>query len=81
MFYYHHLVYKPKLPPGEYLWVVISNMGEATPMLKICPGKFHNFVERFKNQLKTYINDDKTLLPLSVDKAVQIVSTLVQYMK
>ena len=50
-------------------------------MLKICPGKFHSFVERFKNLLKTYINYDKTPLPLFVDKAVKIVSTLVQYIK
>ena len=30
-------------------------------MIKICPGKFYNFVERFKNLLKTYKNYDKTL--------------------
>ena len=31
--------------------------------------------------LKTYINYDKTLLPLFVDKAVKFVSTLLQYIK
>ena len=50
-------------------------------MLKIGTGKFHNFVERFKNLLKTYINYDKSPLPLFVDKAVKIVSTLLQYIK
>ena len=44
-------------------------------MLKICPGKFYNFIERFENLLKTYINYDNTPLPLFVDKAVQILST------
>ena len=30
-------------------------------MIKNCPGKFYNFVERFKNLLKTYKNYDETL--------------------
>ena len=49
-------------------------------MLKICPGKFYKFIEWYKNLLKTYINYDKTPL-LFVDKANEIVSTLLQYIK